>query len=95
MAEGLGVSAFDPVVKEIEITGFEALSALIRFRSVWQGLTVHRRDRMGGIQSVNARGLHRAYGRPVLVDARRIFNPQKFRGRLEYIVVGLGDDPLQ
>ena len=29
---------------------------------------------------------------PVVVDARRIFDPQRFRDRLRYSAVGLGDD---
>ena len=31
---------------------------------------------------------------PIVVDARRIFDPQEFRQRLRYVAVGLGDGRL-
>jgi len=88
---GAHVSAFDPVVKKISLDGFEALECAHSVPACLSGahccVVV---TEWGQFKALTPDDFIEHMARPVVVDARRIFDPQLFRHRLEFSAVGLG-----
>ena len=90
---GAHVCAFDPVVKQLSQPGFEALHHVPSISEClagahccvvmteWEQFKRLKPDDF--IQSMVT---------PIVIDARRIFDPLEFRERLTFLAVGLGCD---
>jgi UDPglucose 6-dehydrogenase len=92
MAAGARVSAYDPVIKEAILSGFEAFECADSIPACLTGSHCC----VVATESEESKALtpddfieHMA--KPVVVDARRIFDPLQFRDRLIFNAVGLGD----
>ena len=92
---GAYVSAFDPVVKKITVRGLEALECASSIPTCLAGahccIIVTEWEQFKALKPDDF-VTHMA--EPVLVDARRIYDPQQFRERLTFSAVGLGDDSI-
>ena len=95
LAAGACVSAYDPVVKRIALPGFEAIECADSVTACLAG--AHCCVVVTGweqFKALTADDFIKHMAQPVVVDARRIFDPQQFRDRLRYIAVGLSDDDV-
>ena len=95
MAAGAHVRAYDPVVKQIESPGFEALERSDSVPTCLAGahccVIVTEWDEF---KVLTPNDFIKHMAQPIVVDARRIFDPQKFRHRLTYKAIGLGEDAV-
>ena len=95
MAAGACASAYDPVVKEIAFPGFEALDRSDSIPACLAGahccVVVTEWEEF---KALTPDDFIRHMAQPIVVDARRIFDPQLFRRRLVYKAIGLGDDAV-
>ena len=93
MGVGAHVSAFDPVVKKVTLEGFEALECAGSIQDCLTGahccIVVTEWEQF---KALTPDDFIEHMAQPVVVDARRIFNPQQFRSRLMFSAVGLSDD---
>jgi UDPglucose 6-dehydrogenase len=93
MAAGACVSAFDPVVKEVGLAGFEALEcadsipACLADAHCYVVVTEWEQ-----FKALTPDDFIEHMAQPAVVDARRIFDPRRFRGRIRYGAVSLGGD---
>ncbi len=87
------VSAFDPVVKRVSEPGFEALHHTNSVKDCLQGahccivLTEWEQFRQ-----LTPDEFIQSMATPVVIDARRIFDPTEFSKRLLFFAIGLGRD---
>jgi UDPglucose 6-dehydrogenase len=85
------VSAFDPVVKKISLPGFEALECAGSIPACLSGahccVIITEWEEFKALTSDD---FIEYMAQPVVVDARRIFDPRQFRHMLEFSAVGLG-----
>jgi len=85
------VSAFDPVVKKISLPGFEALECADSIPACLSGahccVVITEWEEF---KALTPDDFIKYMAQPVVVDARRIFDPRQFRHRLEFSAVGLG-----
>jgi UDPglucose 6-dehydrogenase len=90
---GAQVSAFDPVVKETTLMGFEALDCTSSVQACLAGAhCCVVATEWEEFKALTPDDFIKHMVRPVLIDARRIFDPKQFRSRLAYHAVGLGDN---
>jgi UDPglucose 6-dehydrogenase len=86
------VCAYDPVIKKISLAGFAALECADSIAACLSGahccVVVTEWEQF---KALTPDDFIRYMAKPVVVDARRIFDPQQFRQRLEFSAVGLGD----
>jgi UDPglucose 6-dehydrogenase len=94
MDAGTHVSAFDPVVKRISVPGFEALECA---RSIPACLTGAHCSvvvtEWEHFKRLTPDDFIKYMAQPVVVDARRIFDPELFSDRMTFAAVGLGEGP--
>jgi UDPglucose 6-dehydrogenase len=87
------LSACDPVVKKISLTGCEALECADSIPDCLAGahccIIITEWEQF---KALTADDFIEHMAQPIVVDARRIFDPQEFRDRLMYIGVGVGSD---
>ncbi|MEI7827145.1 MAG: nucleotide sugar dehydrogenase, partial [Euryarchaeota archaeon] len=95
MDAGARVSAFDPVVKEIKLTGFEALECAGSVQACLARahccVVVTEWEQF---KALTPDDFIEHMAQPVVVDARRIFDPRQFRDSLRYYAVGLSGDAV-
>ena len=86
------VCAYDPVVKKIALSEFEALKCSDSVQACLAGahccVVVTEWEEF---KALTPDDFIKHMAEPIVVDARRIFDPQEFRHRLRYMAVGLGD----
>jgi UDPglucose 6-dehydrogenase len=86
------VSAFDPVVKKISLAGLEVLECANSIPACLSGahccVVITEWEQF---KALTPDDFIEHKGQPVVVDARRIFDPRQFRHRLEFSAVGFGD----
>jgi len=86
------VSAYDPVVKKISLAGFEALECANSIAACLSDahccVVVTEWEQF---KTLTPDDFIELMAQPVVVDARRIYDPQQFLQRLEFSAVGLGD----
>ncbi len=93
---GTHVSAFDPVVPCSRLTenGTEALECADSIDSCLDGahccVVVTEWE---AFKALTPDDFIEHMAEPVVVDARRVFDPEQFRDRLTFIAIGLGDAP--
>ena len=87
------MSAYDPVVKKIASSEFEALQHSASVQACLAGahccVVVTEWEEF---KALTPDDFIEHMAEPIVVDARRIFDPQEFRQRLRYVAVGLRDD---
>jgi UDPglucose 6-dehydrogenase len=92
---GAYVSAYDPVVKKITVPGLEALECASSITTCLAGahccVIVTEWEQFKGLTSED---FIKHMAEPILVDARRIYDPQQFRDKLTFSAVGLSDDSI-
>jgi len=90
---GARVSAYDPVVKKVAFSEFEALEHADSVQACLAGahccVVVTEWDEF---KALTPDDFITHMAKPIVVDARRIYDPQEFRQRLRYKAVGLGDE---
>jgi len=90
---GAYVSAYDPVVKKIAVPGLEALKCASSIPTCLAGahccVIVTEWEQFKALKPDD---FVKHMAEPVLVDARRIYDPQLFRDRLTFSAIGLSDD---
>jgi UDPglucose 6-dehydrogenase len=93
LAARVCVSAYDPVVKKIPFSEFEELRCSDSVQACLAGahccVVVTEWEEF---KALTPDDFIKHMAEPIVVDARRIFNPQEFRHRLRYKAVGLGDE---
>ncbi|MGB9212867.1 MAG: nucleotide sugar dehydrogenase, partial [Halobacteriota archaeon] len=95
MAAGAHVSAYDPVVKEILLPGFEALECADSISVCLTGAhCCVVATEWEEFKALTPDDFIEHMAKAVVVDARRIFDPLQFRERLIFSAVGLGGDSL-
>ena len=92
---GAYVSAFDPVVKKISAPGLEALECASSIKTCLAGahccVIVTEWEQFRALEPED---FVKRMAEPILIDARRIYDPQLFRDKLTFSAVGLSDDPI-
>jgi UDPglucose 6-dehydrogenase len=95
IAAGARVCAFDPVVKASALQGFDALEHAHSISTCLAGahccVVVTEWEQF---KALTPDDFVKHMVRPVLIDARRIFDPLQFRDRLTFNAVGLGNESL-
>lgn len=90
---GTYVSAYDPVVKKITVPGLEALECASSIPTCLAGahccIIVTEWEQFKALKPDD---FVKHMAEPVLIDARRIYDPQQFRDGLTFSAVGLSDD---
>jgi UDPglucose 6-dehydrogenase len=90
---GAPVSTFDPVVKQVDQLGFERLeyppsiSACLAGAHCCVVLTEWEQ-----FKRLTPDDFIQSMATPVVIDARRIFDPHEFGSRLTFLAVGVGRD---
>jgi UDPglucose 6-dehydrogenase len=90
---GAHVSAFDPVVKQVRLPGFERLEYPPSISECLAGahccvvLTEWEQ-----FKRLTPDDFIQSMATPVVIDARRIFDPHEFGNRLTFLAVGVGRD---
>jgi len=90
---GAHVSAFDPVVKQVSLPGFERLDYPLSISECLAGahccvvLTEWEQ-----FKRLTPDDFIQSMATPVVIDARHIFDPHEFANRLTFLAVGLGRD---
>ena len=90
---GAHVSAFDPVVKQVSLPGFERLDYPLSISECLAGahccvvLTEWEQ-----FKRLTPDDFIQSMATPAVIDARRIFDPHEFGNRLTFLAVGLGRD---
>jgi nucleotide sugar dehydrogenase len=90
---GAHVSAFDPVVKQVSLPGFERLDCSLSISECLAGahccvvLTEWEQ-----FKRLTPDEFIQSMATPAVIDARRIFDPHEFGNRLTFLAVGLGRD---
>ena len=92
---GAYVSAYDPVVKKITVPGLEALECANSITTCLAGahccVIVTEWEQF---KALKPKDFVKHMAEPMLVDARRIYDPQEFRDKLMFSAVGLSDDSI-
>jgi len=92
---GAYVSAYDPVVKKITVPGLEALECASSITTCLAGahccVIVTEWEQFKALTPAD---FVKNMAEPILVDARRIYDPQQFRDKLTFSAVGLSDDSI-
>ena len=90
---GAYVSAYDPVVKKITVPGLEAIECASSIATCLAGahccIIVTEWEQF---KSLKPHDFVKHMAEPILVDARRIYDPWQFRDKLTFSAVGLSDD---
>jgi UDPglucose 6-dehydrogenase len=93
MNAGAHVCAFDPVVKQVSQPGFEALHHVPSFSECLAGAHCYVViTEWGQFKRLKPDDFIQSMVTPIVIDARRIFDPLEFRERLTFLAVGLGCD---
>jgi UDPglucose 6-dehydrogenase len=90
---GAHVSAFDPVIKQVSQPGFEGLDYPPSISECLAGahccIVVTEWEQF---KRLTPDDFIQSMATPVLIDARRIFDPHEFGDRLTFLAVGMGRD---
>jgi nucleotide sugar dehydrogenase len=90
---GAHVSAFDPVVKRVKQSGFEGLEYPPSISACLAGahccIILTEWDHF---KRLTPDDFIQSMATPVVIDARRIFDPHEFGSRLTFLAVGVGRD---
>ncbi|MGA3199106.1 MAG: UDP-glucose/GDP-mannose dehydrogenase family protein [Halobacteriota archaeon] len=90
MAAGAHVSAFDPVVKRVHLPGFDTVEYPLSLTDCLTGahccIVMTEWEQFKGLTPEDFISQMTA---PVVIDARRIYDPQQFRNKLTFIAIGL------
>lgn len=90
MAAGAHVSAFDPVVKQVHLAGFDTVEYPLSLTDCLAGahccIVMTEWEQFKGLTPEDFISQMAA---PVVIDARRIYDPQQFRNKLTFIAIGL------
>jgi UDPglucose 6-dehydrogenase len=90
MAAGARVSAFDPIVKRVHVPGFDAIEYPSSLAECLTGahccIVVTEWEQF---KALTPEDFLSQMATPVVIDARRIYDPQQFRDKLTFIAIGL------
>jgi UDPglucose 6-dehydrogenase len=93
LAAGACVSAYDPVVKKVAFSGFKTLQQADSVQACLDGahccVVVTEWEEF---KALTPDDFIKHMAEPIVVDARRIYDPHEFRQRLRYKAVGLGEE---
>lgn len=92
---GVLVTAFDPVVRKVTVQGLKALEYARSISDCLAGAHCAAViTEWEQFKTLTPDDFIRHMATPVVIDGRRIFDPQQFRKKLTFMAVGLSDDSV-